>query len=899
MTLVVFPEGSQQPSTSGHQCRSGGNRMAGAGQSSKPEMYSRAVQTGFPHTPENANLQQTHQQLPICVCGQADENCWCESLGFLKDQELCRVVLQKGCPRSRVALLLSMHEEFCKSARGDPIINTRRRGSAHGDIRVRRSKAAPPPTLPRPRAQSVIVQNTRAANRLNEVNAKRSPQVSVKPKKSVDPNQQGQLHGKGKCGNKVLTKKDQQYTKEKKCLERNVLSNGTASKEESSSAEEGSHLDQTSYVSKAWLLFTGCEKGKKSKESVSKPEALCDKNPNSEEVPVNKASKNQSARLEGSLQSDKKDDPNRITGLSVSSKRKVTNKDESTPMSSESSNKNASHLKVRKSDESLQTSAIFRSDKEQRVGKSDISDECDRTALLDRVTIPQDEVESTTLGACHLDPQDSIMDQELSILISLPQESRVILKDRGVNDLDQNSELAGNEVNERLKDNGHLNETLALSVLKVDRVSCQDKEIGNDVSDCESRLGTSHDVTVIDKSETEDGMIRTETENFSLSAASSSPCSIKEDDCNIESRQINNSQEMGSSLLKIAQGKPCSESTLQVEDDSLLGACAILKKDQSVCNKCNSSEGNGIAKTSPENKVVSCHSPTWEEEFPVLPSIGIDEDEKLTSNQQPPISEIQSCEASRQVVKSAAGIDAEHHIKVNFNVKQDESKRMKKDDVIMKQGTKNLHQKVSRRSENEKIKERKHQRIMNPRKVGMLKYLICQSPLILSELNDSDFEDSDSESEDLSYNQEDRFATFPVEIVLKIVRELCTRDLAQLKVTCKNFYWLIKKYNIVGVDSRWVENGAYRDDPCMKCGKVRDRRGDVSLCYFHPKYYYRTGNGRHHWTCCLNTSRDAPGCVEGLHDNQWTTSKVMKRSIPRQWSFNMWHLCPHKDNMDP
>lgn len=916
---MVFQEGGQQPSTSGHQCRAGGNRMASAGQSSKPEMYSRAVQTGFPHPSDNANLHHPHQQLPICICGQAGEgNCWCESLGFLKDQELCRVVLQKGCPRSRFAVLLSMHEEFCKSARGDQIINTRRRGSAHGDIRVKRSKLAPPPTLPRPRAQSVIVQKTRAANRLNEANTKRSPQVSVKPKKSVDPTRQGQQKqdGKGKSSARVLPKKDQQFKKEKKCLENNALSNGTASKQESSVAEEGSHLDQTSYVSKAWLLFTGCETGKKTKDSEgSKPEAMCDDHHHNKEsmkgcsssVSDTKRLNNQAAHLEVSTQSDRKKDAekvNRITGLSVSSKRKVTNKSESTSTSTESSNKYANRLKGRKLDsETLQTSDVA-----QRVGKPDLSDECDRTALLDSVTISRDdEAETSVSGACRLDPQDGMREGELSIFASSTLgDPCMSLMNRNVKDLDHSTELAGSELNERLKDNRKLDGSLTIPVKRRDHVSHRDSGIVSSGSVCESRLSATHSVMVEDKSESGDSMTRAETKNChkpdSLSVAFGPSRAFKEGECNIPSEETNNSRMSRSPLLKTAQGITCSESNLQVEDDYLLGACAIVKRDHSVCNEYNSSsEGDGINTMSSKDKAVqgNCQSPAAkEEEFSFISPVIVIED-KETSEQCLSISDSKSCkvEGSRP--------DAEHshmvqlRINVDLKVKHDAQNKLKKDNIIVKKGDRIVHQKVSKKSENERAKERKHQRTMNPRKVGILKYLICQSPLILSDLNDSDYEDSESELEDLSYNKEDQFATMPVEIVLKIFRELRTRDLSQLKFTCKNFYWLITRFNIVGVDSKWVEMDSYRNDPCMQCGKVRDRRGDVSLCYWHPKYYYRTGNGRHHWTCCLNTSKDAPGCLEGLHDNKWTTSKVMKRSIPRQWSSNMWHLCPHKVNMEP
>ncbi|XP_033123291.1 uncharacterized protein LOC117121962 [Anneissia japonica] len=167
--------------------------------------------------------------------------------------------------------------------------------------------------------------------------------------------------------------------------------------------------------------------------------------------------------------------------------------------------------------------------------------------------------------------------------------------------------------------------------------------------------------------------------------------------------------------------------------------------------------------------------------------------------------------------------------------------------------------------------------------IGYLQNLILQSDLVLCNPLE---EESDTESDVVSNNEYfSDFCWFDIldlDILYQIFHLLPTRDLAVLKCVCQDFKWLIEFYDIAGVDSKWSESNSYRDDPCMHCGKIKDPSGDVSLCRWHPKGYYKDGHyGRHYWICCRQSLEDAPGCVVGVHDNNWTTSRERLCHIPK------------------
>lgn len=117
----------------------------------------------------------------------------------------------------------------------------------------------------------------------------------------------------------------------------------------------------------------------------------------------------------------------------------------------------------------------------------------------------------------------------------------------------------------------------------------------------------------------------------------------------------------------------------------------------------------------------------------------------------------------------------------------------------------------------------------------------------------------------------------PHHIMVNIFRFLPTKTLAALKCTCHYFKFIIEYYDIRPVDSLWVCDLRYKDDPCKQC-KKKYVRGDVSLCWWHPKPYCQSlPYGPGYWMCCHRSHKDSPGCKVGLHDNRW---------VPACHSFN-------------
>lgn len=109
----------------------------------------------------------------------------------------------------------------------------------------------------------------------------------------------------------------------------------------------------------------------------------------------------------------------------------------------------------------------------------------------------------------------------------------------------------------------------------------------------------------------------------------------------------------------------------------------------------------------------------------------------------------------------------------------------------------------------------------------------------------------------------------PHHILVKIFAFLSTKTLVALKCTCHYFKFIIENYDIRPADSCWVRDPRYKDDPCKQC-KRRYKKGDVSLCLWHPKPYCQAlPYGPGYWMCCHSSQKDAPGCKVGLHDNRW------------------------------
>lgn len=109
----------------------------------------------------------------------------------------------------------------------------------------------------------------------------------------------------------------------------------------------------------------------------------------------------------------------------------------------------------------------------------------------------------------------------------------------------------------------------------------------------------------------------------------------------------------------------------------------------------------------------------------------------------------------------------------------------------------------------------------------------------------------------------------PHHILVKMFAFLSTKTLVALKCTCHYFKFIIENYDIRPADSCWVRDPRYKDDPCKQC-KRRYKKGDVSLCLWHPKPYCQAlPYGPGYWMCCHSSQKDAPGCKVGLHDNRW------------------------------
>ncbi|KAG8448449.1 hypothetical protein GDO86_015513 [Hymenochirus boettgeri] len=123
--------------------------------------------------------------------------------------------------------------------------------------------------------------------------------------------------------------------------------------------------------------------------------------------------------------------------------------------------------------------------------------------------------------------------------------------------------------------------------------------------------------------------------------------------------------------------------------------------------------------------------------------------------------------------------------------------------------------------------------------------------------------------------------SLPDHVLLAVFSYLSTRALAAVKCTCRRFRALIEDYGVRPCDSRWSRDPLYRDDPCKQCKRIY-RRGDVSLCRWHPKpYHHDLPYGRSYWMCCRRPDRAAPGCQLGLHDNNWVLPGESSRGRSR------------------
>ena len=879
--------------------------MAGAGTSSKPEMFSRGVQTGYTHPHQRPDRQDP---LPVCICGQAAEgNCWCESLSFL-NYEALKQVQEKGFKRSRVAILLSIHEEYCRVASGNQIINARRRGSAHGDMRLGHPRV-PPPTLPRRRAQSMNVRNSRGSISNNEARfpnrenvlpcAPKPPQV-VKPKihnRVVEV----KIDSAPKCEVKLKPARSQESIKEETCLGEIKVSE---------SNDERCKVEQDTQSTKAWIFFKEYEKGIKVENanrlqnSKSKEDQSCQKT-------SRKDSTSDSDHSDHRLQKHAKESKERV------SVPKETNTHKSVVNITEIHVCSVAKVESQTTHNNVPTNVC---DKDTGLVCSGGSEVVTVTAK-DCENEPCERIEAVTAmkendSKCNEESMVASVDVTISSVVShsndldevpLPNDS-TSLKESLQKDLSCGSPTVHSAFDlSKGRDCSGLEVDVVTSSKRSERLSCRDSGIGDDVSVSELKRCSSHSVIPEDQVEPLSYHSRSEEDCHKghISTDSFDDVSLKDAECNIAPASEIDSR-MIDEPLEASKESSLSDSTQQRDDDSVLGACAILKDEDSlaISDQCLSidqtedivfpldtrlSEDTIIHDTQTTTTFKQSETPSeMDIKQADRASMYLTEtpDARFKSEHKVFLQDGEHSENNvcKGVYLKDASVDLSRgYQKVNLDPHDEQPERDREviDDAV--------RDSMSKKPENRQTREQRSLRHLDPCKFGVLRFQICQSPLVLCGLTDSDFDDSDSESED-GYSANDTFAQMPIEIVCMIFRELSTRDLNNLKCTCKNFKWLIETHDIKGVDSLWVETQSYRNDPCMQCGKIRDPSGDVSMCRWHPKIYYRNGHiGRSYWTCCRNADEDAQGCQVGLHDNNWTTSRMPMRSIPRRWSNPSWH----------
>ncbi|CAG5104579.1 Oidioi.mRNA.OKI2018_I69.chr1.g1355.t1.cds [Oikopleura dioica] len=125
------------------------------------------------------------------------------------------------------------------------------------------------------------------------------------------------------------------------------------------------------------------------------------------------------------------------------------------------------------------------------------------------------------------------------------------------------------------------------------------------------------------------------------------------------------------------------------------------------------------------------------------------------------------------------------------------------------------------------------------------------------------------------YAKRDFFQQLPDHLVVNIFKELPRSDLANLKLVCRDFDWLIHAYDVLPFDSGWRPGRKYREDRCEKCKRVR-QRGDTSICRFHSKMFYGDpcSGPQNFYLCCHKTDKNAPGCVRHeKHDNWYLNNR--------------------------
>lgn len=128
---------------------------------------------------------------------------------------------------------------------------------------------------------------------------------------------------------------------------------------------------------------------------------------------------------------------------------------------------------------------------------------------------------------------------------------------------------------------------------------------------------------------------------------------------------------------------------------------------------------------------------------------------------------------------------------------------------------------------------------------------------------------------EMVYEKRDFFKQLPDHILVNIFSRLPRPALANLKLACRDFIWLIEAFDIISDDSGWRRGIEYFEDRCKVCKRKRIH-GDSSVCRSHPKQFYGDpcAMSRCFYMCCHAPNRNAPGClISPRHDNYLTVPK--------------------------
>jgi len=132
---------------------------------------------------------------------------------------------------------------------------------------------------------------------------------------------------------------------------------------------------------------------------------------------------------------------------------------------------------------------------------------------------------------------------------------------------------------------------------------------------------------------------------------------------------------------------------------------------------------------------------------------------------------------------------------------------------------------------------------------------------------------------DKVYAKRDYFKQLSDHILVNIFSRLNRRSLSALKMTCRDFEWIIFHFDILAHDSGWRKGKHYQEDRCKFC-KSKRTRGDTSLCRYHPKNFIGDPcSYSRFYMCCRSQVKDSVGCrIRAEHDNYLNPDSELRDS---------------------